>query len=68
MTILINGEEHVLTRSSITVANLLAHLSFTQQKGIAVAKNHNLVRRSEWSTTLVQNGDEIEILQATAGG
>ena len=68
MTILINGEEHVLTCSSITVSDLLTHLSFTQQKGIAVAKNHNLVRRSEWSTTRVLDGDEIEILQATAGG
>ena len=68
MTILINGEEHVLNRSSLTISDLLTHLSFTQQKGIAVAQNHNLVRRSEWSTTHIQDGDEIEILHATAGG
>ena len=68
MTLLINGEKHTIHHSAITVSDLLALLSITEQKGVAVAKNQNLVRRSEWNDTLLHDGDEIEILHATAGG
>ena len=68
MTLLINGDEHTIDRSAVTVSELLDLLSITQQKGVAVARNQSLVRRSEWAQTLLHDGDEIEILHATAGG
>lgn len=38
------------------------------QTGIAVALNMELVPRSEWATTLVNAGDEIEVITARQGG
>jgi thiamine biosynthesis protein ThiS len=36
--------------------------------GVAVAVNASIVRRAEWATTLLQPGDQVEIVQARAGG
>ncbi len=62
----INGEEHEL-REGLTVAELLAQLQ-TPERGIAVAKNDRVVRRSTFEQERVQNGDRIEIIKAVAGG
>ena len=37
-------------------------------KGVAVAINGNLARRSTWKETMIQNEDELEVLHAVAGG
>ena len=62
----INGEELEL-REGLTVAELLAQLQ-TPERGIAVAKNDRVVRRSTFEHERVQNGDRIEIIKAVAGG
>ena len=36
--------------------------------GVAVARNEELVPRSEWADTVVGDGDRIEILVAAQGG
>ncbi len=36
--------------------------------GIAVAVNGEVVRRSEWETTVLANGDQVEVLTAVQGG
>lgn len=38
------------------------------RRGIAVAINERVVRRTEWSEYSVSEGDRIEIIQATQGG
>jgi thiamine biosynthesis protein ThiS len=35
---------------------------------IAVERNGEIARRSEWATTPVQNGDRLEIVQFVGGG
>jgi sulfur carrier protein len=40
----------------------------TSREGIAVALNKEVVPRSLWVTHLVQAGDEVEIVTASAGG
>ncbi len=37
-------------------------------RGVAVALNGSVVRRSEWSSVRVSEGDAIEIVTAVAGG
>ena len=54
--------------SPISLAQLLADLGLLQQSGVAVAQNQQLIRRADWESTLIQDGDELEVLHATAGG
>ncbi len=62
----INGEEHELPEG-LTVAQLLARVN-APERGIAVAKNDRVVRRSTFAQERVQDGDRIEIIRAVAGG
>jgi sulfur carrier protein len=39
-----------------------------ETRGIAVAINGEVIRRGEWSTTLLHDGDVVEIVNAVAGG
>jgi sulfur carrier protein len=50
-----------------TVADLVA-VWCPSPKGVAVARNGEVVPRSGWSCTLLQPGDRIEIVSAAAGG
>lgn len=62
----INGEERELPEG-VTVTQVLALLQ-TPERGIAVAKNDRVVRRSEFNREQVAEGDRIEIIKAVAGG
>ncbi len=50
-----------------TVADLVSEWC-PSPRGIAVARNGDVVPRSRWRTTPVSTGDRIEIVTATAGG
>lgn len=65
MTLTVNGET-VEMASPVTVATLVAVR--TDQRRIAVARNGEVVPRSEWADTALTDGDEVEILAAVAGG
>lgn len=62
----VNGEEYDLP-DGVTVAQLLAHVR-APQRGIAVAKNDCVVRRSAFEEERINEGDRIEIIRAVAGG
>jgi sulfur carrier protein len=62
----INGEQHELCEG-LTLAQLLAHMQIPE-RGIAVAKNDRVVRRSEFIEERINEGDRIEIIKAVAGG
>jgi sulfur carrier protein len=36
--------------------------------GVAVARNSDIVPRSQWASTSVQNNDQLEIVTAVQGG
>lgn len=62
----ING----LTRElpdGLTVAALLELLGSTRT-GVAVARNERVVRRMEYETQHLCEGDRVEIIEAVAGG
>jgi sulfur carrier protein len=62
----LNGEPRQLPLGS-TVEDVVAMLSPTRS-GIAVALNGSVVTRSTWSSTEVEEGDELEVLTAAQGG
>ena len=50
-----------------TVAELLSELVLPA-KGIAVAVNGEVVRRGDWPTHQLRDGDRVEVLSAAQGG
>jgi sulfur carrier protein len=62
----INGKAQDLP-SGITVATLLEQLGVARS-GIAVAKNERVVRRAEYESSTIADGDTVEIIKAVAGG
>jgi sulfur carrier protein len=61
----VNGDEQPYVDE--TVAELLQRLSI-ETRGVAVAIDGDVVRRSEWSVQRVEDGGVIEIVTAVAGG
>jgi len=64
--VLVNGQERALVAGA-TVADLVSTWCASPE-GIAVARNREVVPRSEWGTTLLSAGDVVEIVSAAAGG
>lgn len=62
MRILVNGAP-----CEVSAGCSLARL-MPQRSGIAVALNGIVVRRAEWNTTRLDDGDAIEVLTAHQGG
>jgi sulfur carrier protein len=54
-------------RSGATVAELVTEWC-PSKRGIAVARNGDIVPKSRWSSTRIAPGDQIEIVTAAAGG
>jgi len=66
ITLEINGEPRTIP----TVANvreLLQFLGITEER-VALEINHKIIRRAEWDSALIANGDHIEIVQFVGGG
>ena len=61
----VNGESHEFVAES--VEQLVRRLSI-EPRGVAVAINGEVVRRSEWTNTKIEDGSAIEIVTAVAGG
>jgi sulfur carrier protein len=64
----VNGAPHRAT-AGVTVEGLLRHLGRDPgQPGFAVAVNETIVRRAAWASTLLADGDRVEIVTASQGG
>lgn len=66
MKIQINGEaqEFELT---LTVSELLAKLE-QDMAGVAIAINQNIIPQTEWASAQLQDGDQVALFRAIAGG
>lgn len=63
----VNGSEEPL--SAATVAELLQLKEISpDMRGVAVARNGELVPRAQWASTPLRTGDAIEIVIAKQGG
>lgn len=67
MQIRVNGEAREVSEAT-TVSSLLDALALPTLRGIALAVNGHVVPRSQWETRSLDDGDAIEIIQATQGG
>ena len=61
----VNGESQDFVAESVD--ELLRRLSIVP-RGVAVAIDGDVVRRSEWTQTIIEDGTAIEIVTAVAGG
>lgn len=65
-TVIVNGTRREVAEGT-TLAAVVASVA-TSAAGVAVALNDQVVRRTEWTATVVADTDHIEILTAVQGG
>ncbi len=68
MQVHINGEVRELIRPTDVAALVREVLHRDDAVGVAVALNGEVVGRTHWRERLLAEGDEVEILEASAGG
>ncbi|XAS66274.1 sulfur carrier protein ThiS [Micrococcaceae bacterium Sec5.7] len=78
MNIKLNGTHHAVSNgasvttlvSQITGRRLAANgqAADGQKLGVAVARNSDVVPRSQWSVTALAEGDDVELVTAVQGG
>jgi sulfur carrier protein len=69
MNVLVNGEPRELP-DALTVAELVAEEApgLTGGRGLAVAVDAEVVPRSAWGETRLEDGQRVEVLAAMQGG
>lgn len=62
----LNGESYRLVPNT-TIPDLLARLQLTEQR-VAIELNLEIVPRTNWGTTSIKAGDQLEIVHFVGGG
>ncbi len=66
MKLIVNGEPREAADGATLDA--LVHTVTTAASGVAVAVNDEVVRRGSWTSTVLNDGDRVEVLTAVQGG
>lgn len=66
MQVRVNNQPVALD-TPVNLDELLAKLKRSPQ-GMALAVNQQIIRRSLWATHILNDGDSVTLIQATAGG
>jgi len=66
MKVFVNGDEKDFS-SSISLTELITQLDLPAPR-IAVELNREVVRRSDWGSTMLKDEDRIEIVHFVGGG
>ena len=66
LNITLNGSPHALAADT-TIATLLTDLGYAQKR-VAIERNGAIVPRSAHGLTVIESGDQLEIVQAIGGG
>ncbi len=64
--IILNGESRTIP-GEIDIDRLLEHFELPKQR-VAIELNKAVVRRTDWPTTLVREGDRLEVVHFVGGG
>jgi thiamine biosynthesis protein ThiS len=64
--ITVNGESRS-AEAGLTLLDLLARLGI-QADRVAVEKDRSIVRKTDWASTPIQAGAQLEIVQFVGGG
>ena len=67
MTVYLNQKEFSTDAVHLTVAEVIS-LNQLPTVGLAVAVNNKVVRKAEWQTTELAEGDKITVITAVCGG
>ncbi len=68
MAVRLNGDE-LAVPAGATVAEIVGATGVgPESRGIAVALDGEVVRRADWTTTVVRDGQRVEVLTAVQGG
>ncbi len=65
MRVIVNGEQREIASRSVDA--LLSELEY-EGTHFAIAVNYDVLPRSRWAQTPLNNGDEIEIITPRQGG
>lgn len=66
MQVKINGKQEDIT-PPMSLVDLLGYLEMSGKR-VAIELNQTIIPRSQHLTTFLQEGDEVEVIQAIAGG
>jgi sulfur carrier protein len=66
LTVLVNGERRRV--ASGTALDTLVGTLAASPSGVAAALNETVVPRAQWPSTLLSEGDRVEVLTAVQGG
>jgi thiamine biosynthesis protein ThiS len=66
LQIRLNGDPHELA-APLTIATFLESLGIDARR-VAVERNLTVVKRADYDKTMVEEGDEIEIVNFVGGG
>jgi thiamine biosynthesis protein ThiS len=66
MTIVLNGEPKEIPADS-TVTALLDELGLTPER-LAIEVNRRIIRRADWPSTTLAEGDKVEVVHFVGGG
>ena len=67
MKLSVNQKEFHTDSDSLTVTELLNDIN-SLKPGVAVAVNDKVVRKVDWKSTLLAEGDQITVITAVCGG
>jgi sulfur carrier protein len=69
MNVVVNGRTRQVLEST-TIADVVAEMGGDRGRGrgVAVARNGEVVRRAEWTGTVLEEDDRVEVLGAIGGG
>lgn len=68
MTVTINGTPHELDDGATLLDALAAVGIAADARGVAVARGDEVVRRADWPSTALTDGDRLEVVTAVQGG
>lgn len=67
MKLFVNQKEFTAAVDTLTVAGL-SQLMQLPAVGVAVAVNNKVVRKAEWDTFALNDGDSVTVITAVCGG
>lgn len=68
ITVHVNGEPHSAAPGT-TLLTLLGEAGVgPDRRGVAVAVGDHVVRRADWASHVLEDGDRVEVVTATQGG
>jgi thiamine biosynthesis protein ThiS len=66
LTVVVNGERKEITDGS-SVADFIAGAGLKAER-LAIEVNRSIIRRADWPSTVLTEGDRIEVVHFVGGG